>query len=156
MPYKRIDLAVRAFSRINVPLKVFGVGPELGRLLALAKPNVEFLGKVSDEQKKKLFADCIAYVNPQIEDFGITAVEAMACGRPVIAYRGGGTAETVREGETGKFFDEQIWEDIADKVIRFRPEQYDSEIIRKQAEKFSVDRFKDEIKKYIDEILSQK
>jgi len=129
VPYKKINLAVQAFSRLGIPLKVFGVGPEINFLKKMAKPNVEFLGKVSNEKKKELFADCIAYLNPQEEDFGITTIEAMASGRPVIAYRAGGATETVIDGVTGEFFDEQIWEELADKIIRFNHHQYNPEII---------------------------
>ncbi|MFA5029557.1 MAG: glycosyltransferase [Patescibacteria group bacterium] len=146
VPYKKIDLAVKAFSRLGIPLKIFGVGPEERRLKRLAnKGNIEFLGKVSETEKKELFANCLAYLNPQEEDFGITAVEAMASGRPVIAFRAGGATETVREGETGEFFEEQIWEELADKIIRFRPETYNSERIRERAKKFDVEIFKEKI-----------
>ncbi|MEK7653133.1 MAG: glycosyltransferase [Patescibacteria group bacterium] len=149
VPYKRIDLAVKAFSRLNIPLKIFGIGPEFKHLKSIAKNNVEFLSKVPDEEKRRLFADCIAYLNPQEEDFGITAVEAMASGRPVIAYRAGGATETVREGETGEFFDEQIWEELADKVIRFRPERYNPEKIREHTRQFDVELFKNKIRELV-------
>ena len=151
VPYKKIDLAVAAFSRLGIPLKIFGVGPEMKYLKKLAclrrqaKPNIEFLGKISDETKKKLFADCLAYLNPQEEDFGITAIEAMASGRPVIAYKAGGATETVIEGQTGEFFEEQWWEELADKIIRFNEQKYNPEIIRNHAMNFSIDNFKNRI-----------
>ncbi|MFA4871507.1 MAG: glycosyltransferase [Patescibacteria group bacterium] len=154
--YKMIDLAVRAFARLGIPLKIFGVGPEMKMLKKIAaqgdplKSNIEFLGRISDKQKRWLFANCLAYINPQEEDFGITAVEAMASGRPVIAYRAGGATETVREGETGEFFDEQVWEEIADKVIRFQPEKYQPEKIKEHANQFSVERFKKRIMEVVD------
>lgn len=149
--YKKFDLIVRAFVRLGVPLKIFGVGPEMKYLKKLAtnkasqKNNIEFLGKVTDEQKKWLYANCLAYINPQEEDFGITAVEAMASGRPVIAYRAGGASETVMEGITGEFFDEQIWEDIADKVIRFNENKYNFKRIKEHSEIFSKKNFMEKI-----------
>lgn len=149
VPYKRIDLVVQAFSRLNIPLKIFGVGPELKKLKRQAKSKIEFLGRVSDEEKRRLFADCLAYLNPQEEDFGITAVEAMAAGRPVIAYRAGGATETVKEGETGEFFEEQWWEELADKVIRFQPDKYNPAAIREHAKQFGVERFKEKVLRLI-------
>lgn len=153
VPYKKVDLVVRAFARLGIPLKVFGIGPELARLRRIPqKGNIEFLGKISEKQKRWLFANCLAYINPQEEDFGITAVEAMAAGRPVIAYRAGGATETIKEGETGEFFDEQWWEEIADRVIRFQPEKYDSEKIKAHAENFSLDKFKCRINELIQRV----
>jgi len=149
VPYKKIDLVVKAFSRLGIPLKIFGIGPEIKELKKHATANIEFLGKISDEKKRQLFADCIAYLNPQEEDFGITTIEAMASGRPVIAYRAGGATETVKEGETGEFFDEQWWEEIADCVIRLKPERYNSWAIREHAKQFGVEEFKRKIKELI-------
>ncbi len=149
VPYKKIDLVVRAFSRLGIPLKIFGVGPEEKYLKKIAKSNVEFLGKVSDSQKRWLYANCIAYLNPQEEDFGITTIEAMASGRPVLAYRAGGATETIKEGITGEFFDYQWWEEIADSVIRFKEEKYNSEEIRNHAKGFSVERFRNLIKNIV-------
>jgi len=159
VPYKKIDLVVRAFTRLGAPLKIFGVGSEMKALKKLAeegKGNIEFLGKISDQQKRWLFANCLAYINPQEEDFGITAVEAMAAGRPVIAYCAGGATETIKEGETGEFFDDQWWEDIADKVIRFDSTKYDAEKIRSHAQNFSADKFKEKMKNFVDNIVRQK
>ncbi|MFA5047717.1 MAG: glycosyltransferase [Patescibacteria group bacterium] len=155
VPYKKIDLAVKAFSRLGIPLKIFGVGPEMELLKAMAKSNVEFLGKVNDEQKRRLFADCIAYINPQEEDFGITAVEAMAAGRPVIAYKAGGATETVKDGETGEFFEEQMWEELADKILRFKQEKYNSDAIRRHAEQFSTQKFKENMSRVINNLLNK-
>jgi len=152
VPYKKIDLVVKAFSRLEIPLKVFGVGPELKRLKKMAKKNVEFLERVSDQRRAELYRDCIAYINPQEEDFGITAVEAMASGRPVIAYRKGGATETIIDGVTGEFFDEQIWEELADRVVRFK-DIYNPLAIRAHAEQFSVDNFKRKIQDYISQSI---
>lgn len=104
-PYKRIDLAVEACNWLGTPLKVAGVGPDLDRLRRLAGPTVEFLGRVSDTERKDLMARCRAFIFPGEEDYGLTPLEAMASGRPVVAYRGGGALETVMEGVTGVFFD---------------------------------------------------
>jgi len=150
VPYKKLDLVVRAFSRLGIAVKIFGTGPEMNALKKIAKSNVEFLGKVTDSQKKWLYANCIAYINPQEEDFGITAIEAMASGRPVIAYGAGGATETVIEGETGEFFEDQWWEEIADKVIRFKSDKYNSEKIREHAKQFGIERFKEKIKNIVE------
>jgi glycosyltransferase involved in cell wall biosynthesis len=149
VPYKKIDLAVKAFSRLGVPLKVFGVGPEMKYLKKIAKSNIEFLGKISDEEKANLYANCIAYLNPQEEDFGITAIEAMASGRPVIAYGAGGAVETIIEGKTGEFFDKQWWEELADKIIRFNEKEFDPYFIKNHADDFSVEKFKKKIEEKI-------
>lgn len=149
-PYKRIDLAIKAFNKANIPLKIIGIGEDERRLKKIAKSNIEFLGNVSEKEKRELLSKCLAFINPQEEDFGITAVEAMASGRPVLAYGAGGAKEIIEEGITGKFFEEQTWEDLADTVIRFKPEDYDPYIIKKAAQKFSRQSFKEQIKKFID------
>lgn len=144
--YKRYDYAIKAFNRMRMPLKVFGDGPELKRLKKAARPNIEFLGRVSDEERTRLFQGCRAFLFPQVEDAGITPVEAMACGRPVIAFRAGGALETVVEGVTGEFFDFEEWEAMADKIVRFDESKYDPQAIRQHAEKFSRERFRREIR----------
>ena len=150
MAYKRFDLAVLAFNRLGIPLKIFGTGPEEKKLKELAKPNIEFLGKVKQDDLAKLYQQATAFIHPQIEDFGITAVESMASGRPVIAYAAGGACETVVERKTGKFFDEQTWEALADTVVRFKPEDYNPQEIKAYAAQFSVERFKNEITNLIE------
>ena len=145
VPYKRFDLIVKAFNKLNLPLIIFGTGPELKRLKKIAGKKTKFAGAVSDQEKTKLYRYAIGYINPQIEDFGITAVEAMAAGRPVIAYGKGGAAETIIPGKTGTFIDIQSWEDIGDAVIRFRSESFDPLTIRKHAESFSIQVFENKI-----------
>ncbi|MFH1172898.1 MAG: glycosyltransferase [bacterium] len=155
VPYKRYDLAVQAFNKLGIPLKIFGEGPELAKLKKIAKDNIKFVGKVNDEQLSRLYAQCLAFIHPQEEDFGITAVEAMASGRPVIAYASGGALETVIDGVTGKFFDEQSWEALADTIIRFKPEEYNPQAIREHARKFDVEVFKRKIQDYVTEKIKQ-
>ena len=150
VPYKRFDLVVRAFNKLGIPLKIFGEGPELGKLKAMAKPNIEFLGKISDEKKKELYGKCLAFIHPQEEDFGLMVVEAMAAGRPVIAYPKGGAMETVVEGKTGTFFPDQSWESLAHTIIRFKPEEYRPEEIRAHAAQFDTNEFKNKIRDYIE------
>ncbi|HWA64609.1 MAG TPA: glycosyltransferase [Candidatus Paceibacterota bacterium] len=143
--YKKFDLAIEAFNILGLPLKIAGTGPEFGRLRRLAGPNVEFLGAVSEQRLAELYSRCRALVFPQEEDFGIVPLEAMASGRPVIAYRAGGALETVAEGKTGVFFDDQTVESLAAAVRTFRPEAYDPQICRAQAEKFDTAVFKKKV-----------
>lgn len=148
--YKRYDIAIYAFKRLNMKLKVFGSGPEYKNLRSIAGSKTEFVGEISDKEKADLYKRCIAFIHPQLEDFGITAVEAMASGRPVIAYRGGGALESIIEGKTGIFFDYQDWAGLSDTVIRFEPDNFDPEFIRKHALKFSKEVFQERIKEYVE------
>lgn len=150
VPYKRFDLVVEAFNHLGRKLVIYGDGPELKALKAMAADNVEFIGRVSDEKLAELYQGAKAFINPQVEDFGITMVEAMAAGRPIIAYRAGGAKEIIIPGETGEFFDYQTWEDLADAIVRFQPEQYSSDRIRQRAEEFSLTRFKQDMKNYVE------
>ncbi len=142
VPYKRYDLAIRAFNRLGIPLKIFGDGPEEHKLKAMAKSNIEFLGRVSHEEIRKLYQGCRAFLHPQEEDFGLTPLEANASGRPVIAYAAGGALETVVPGVNGVFFEEQEWESLADAVIRFKPETFKPETVQAHAGQFDVVHFK--------------
>jgi glycosyltransferase involved in cell wall biosynthesis len=150
VPYKRFDLAVSAFNKLGIPLKIFGEGTELKKLKEMAKPNIKFLGKVSDEEKKELYRKCLAFIHPQEEDFGLMVIEAMASGRPVIAFGKGGASETVVDGKTGKLFDDQGWEALAHTIIRFKPENYRPEEIKAHAMQFDATTFKEKIKNYVE------
>ncbi len=146
--YKRFDIAVKAFSELGIPLKIFGEGPEFLRLRALSKSNIEFLGKVDFAKLKELYAGCIAFLHPQVEDFGITAIEAAASGRPVISFSRGGALETVKPGISGIFFGEQTWENLAHAIIRFKPESFNPISIRAHAFSFSRDVFKRKMREF--------
>lgn len=152
-PYKRVDIVVEACVRTGKKLKIFGDGIDLPRLKSLAAGhgNIEFLGRVDDQAKAELYRNCLAFFNPQEEDFGITAVEAMASGRPVIALSRGGARETVINHVTGEFFHEQTAEAIEQLLKRFDPAKYDPEAIRRHAQQFSYERFKGEIKRFIEQ-----
>ncbi|PIY62795.1 glycosyltransferase family 4 protein [Candidatus Uhrbacteria bacterium CG_4_10_14_0_8_um_filter_58_22] len=147
--YKRFDVVIRAFNKLGIPLKIFGEGPSFSALRRMARPNVDFVGKVNERQKAELYARAIAYLHPQDEDFGITPVESMAAGRPVIAYRRGGALETVVDGMTGTFLEDQSWEELANCVIRFEPEKFDPQKIRRHAEQFDTSVFKRRIKDFV-------
>lgn len=149
--YKRFDIIVQAFNKLGLPLKIFGEGPEFENIKSLAKQNVELLGKVTDKELKELYSKAVAFIHPQEEDFGIMAVESMAAGRPVIAYAKGGALETISNNKTGKFFEDQEWESLADTIIRFKPEEYNPYEIKSHACQFDVENFKKRIKNYISE-----
>lgn len=147
--YKRFDLAVHAFNRLGIPLKIFGAGPEEKKLRAMARSNIQFLGKLSDLELRRLYGQALAFVNPQEEDFGMTVVESMASGRPVIAYAKGGALETVIPGKTGVLVDEQAWEPFADAVIRFKPFDYSPHEVKAWAENFSTRRFVERVGAFV-------
>lgn len=155
VPYKRLDLVIKVFNRLQLPLKIFGIGPEYKYLKKIAKPNIEFYGKISENEKAVLFSRALAFIHPQKEDFGITPIEAMSAGRPVIAYGFGGATETILSNETGEFFTQQTWESLLSSVVNFDPYKWDSEKIRLHAQNFSSDKFKNNIKTYTSEHFSQ-
>jgi glycosyltransferase involved in cell wall biosynthesis len=148
-PYKRVDIAVKAFNKLGLKLKIIGTGEEEVHLKKLAKPNIEFLGSLPDVERNRYYSRAKAFINPQEEDFGITVVEAMAAGTPVIAYRAGGATESVTEGVSGTFFDEQSWEALADAVIRFDRKDYNPQIIRNNALQFDSLKFKQNLQQIV-------
>jgi glycosyltransferase involved in cell wall biosynthesis len=153
IPYKRIELIVEAFTKLRLPLKIFGDGRDRSRLERLAGPNVEFLGWVDEPTRRDLFARCRAFVFPGEEDFGITPLEAMAAGRPVIAYGAGGALETVIDGVTGRFFIEPTAAALAAAVAAARTDRYDSLTIRRHAEGYGRAVFLERMRDLIDETI---
>ncbi len=152
VPYKRVDLGVQAFNQLGWPLVVVGRGPEAARLRAMARPNVKFVGEVSDEQLRDYYRRCRALVFPGEEDFGIVPVEVQACGRPLIAYARGGALETVVPGRTGVFFDSQTVEALVPAVRSFDPEAFDPTVIRCHAERFSRRKFHEQVMAFVDSV----
>jgi len=156
-PYKRVDLAVEAANRLGRRLVVVGSGPERARLQKLAGPTVEFAGWRTDAEVADLYARCRALVFPAVEDFGITPLEAMASGRPVIALRQGGALETVvppggTEPPTGVFFDEQTVDGVVAGLREFErdPARFDPKALRRRAEAFDRPIFRERMKSYLD------
>ncbi|OGZ36065.1 MAG: glycosyl transferase [Candidatus Portnoybacteria bacterium RIFCSPLOWO2_12_FULL_39_9] len=149
LSYKRFDLAIEAFNQLGWPLKIIGDGPQRNQLKKLAKSNIEFLGLLTDEKLKNTYAHCRAFIFPQEEDFGIVALEAMSAGRPIIAYRAGGILETVKEGVTGLFFDQQTTECLIETLKKFNRSDFDPRVIRQHALEFDEEVFKERIKEFV-------
>ena len=141
VPYKRVDLAVAAYTKLGHPLKVVGVGSKLPELQATAGPNVEFLGWQSDDAVLELYRTCRMLIFPGEEDFGIVPLEAQACGRPVVAYGRGGALETISDGLSGLFFSEQTVDGLIDGVKRCADQTWDPGAIRQHAEQFGTANF---------------
>jgi glycosyltransferase involved in cell wall biosynthesis len=147
--YKRVRVAVEAFNELGRPLVVVGDGPERRRLEAVARGNVRIVGEVSDRVLRGYYRQCRALVFPGEEDFGMVPVEAQACGRPVIAYGRGGALESVVDGVTGIFFQEQTPETLAAAVRNADDVRWDGATIRRHAQRFSHQRFVTEMIKFI-------
>jgi glycosyltransferase involved in cell wall biosynthesis len=145
IPYKRFDLVVQAANVLGLPLRVVGTGPEEQYLRSIAGPTVKFFGSVSEEQLRRMYAECKALVFPQEEDFGLTAVEVQAAGRPVVAYRAGGALETVVSGRTGIFFTQQTVAALGDAMERAAKTRWVTKSIQKNAERFDLQHFKKQI-----------
>ena len=152
VPHKRIDLLVRAFSRLKLPLVVVGSGPELGRLKTLAAPNIQFLGYESDERTAELLGKARGFVCAAEEDFGIAIVEAQAAGCPVIALGNGGALESILDGVTGLLFAEQSIESIIEAVHGFDKShlRFDPSKAVQNAQRFGKARFLQEFKQFIE------
>lgn len=141
-PYKRTDLIVQACTKLNVPLEVIGRGPDHERLMKLAGPSVTFLTDLNDEQVAEHIEKAHAFLFAAFEDFGITPVEAMAAGIPVIAYKAGGALDYVIDGKTGVFFEEQTVENLINAIQEFQTQIFNPKTIRKHAEQFSPEHFR--------------
>ena len=154
VPYKRVDLIVEAFLMMNdKKLLVVGDGPELNKIKSKASANIEILGYMDSKKLKSLMQGAKAFVFAAEEDFGITVVEAMACGTPVIAFNKGGTAETVIDGVTGILFDSQTPESIKNAVARFEEtvDKFNSLVMTQHSKKFSRAVFEKSMKEYVEQ-----
>lgn len=150
-PYKRIDLVIEVFNRLSLPLIVIGTGPQEAILRKMAESNVTFLGKVSEEVLIEKLSRCRAFIFPGEEDFGIAPIEAMASGRPVIAYARGGALETVVDGVTGLFFKKQTINDLIDAIHRFEKIEFNRHAIRRHAQQFDKEIFQEKIRSFIND-----
>ena len=152
VPYKKIDLIVEAFSQTDKKLLVIGDGPDMAKIKSKAGKNVELLGFASDETMADLMGRARAFVFAAEEDFGITPVEAQACGTPVICFGRGGARETVLDGESGLYFMEQNAKELLAAVAKFEQnyDKFEPAKIRENSLKFSRARFEAEIKSYVE------
>ena len=151
--YKRIDLAVQAATRLGLPLYIAGRGPDEARLRELAGPTVEFLGRVSDAERIRLLQRCSALIVPGREDFWLATVEALAAGRPVLAYARGGSLEIVLKGRTGAFFHEPTVDALVAALRAFDPGAYHSAACRAQARQFDVSAFRHRLRTHLDTLM---
>lgn len=155
IPYKRIDVAINAFNQLpDQKLLIVGEGRDQSALETQAGPNIHFLGRQPRERILELLCGCKAFLFPGLEDFGIAPVEAMSVGRPVIAYRGGGALDTIVPGVTGELFAEQTWESLSTTLAAFDPDAYSPAACRAQAERFSVQGFRQKLLSFLHQVLS--
>ena len=154
-PYKRIDLAVAACTRLNLPLTVIGNGPEHAKLVRMAGPSIQFVTDADDGAIARYFQSAEAFIFPGIDDFGIVAVEAMAAGTPVIAYKAGGAQDFIND-DTGMFFEEQTVSSLTESLQAFDSARYSSKNIQKVAEKFSAEKFRDNMTQALQDLTSNK
>jgi glycosyltransferase involved in cell wall biosynthesis len=155
-PFKKIDLAVHLFNKIGKKLIVIGGGNQLDYLKSIASPNVEIKGYLPDSEVKNYLQNCRAFIMCNEEDFGIAPVEAMACGKPVLAYGKGGTLETVIPGVTGEFFYEQTLQAMEDAIGRLiiNEANYKASTIRNHALNFSKQKFIEGIEKAVSQLTN--
>jgi glycosyltransferase involved in cell wall biosynthesis len=157
-PYKRIDIAIEACNHLKLPLKIIGDGPEEVKLRKLAGKTVEFLGWQTDEIVRRYLSGCKALLFCGVEDFGIVPLEAMASGRPVIAFGAGGVMETVVEGVTGEFFTQQTASSLVEVLLRFEREshKFDSSAIQRHAAKFDKSIFMGNVKDFLNRTMDSR
>jgi glycosyltransferase involved in cell wall biosynthesis len=148
--YKRFDLVIQAFNKLNLPLLVVGEGPELENLKQLTKSQkIHFIPFVEEDELRNLYNGAEALVFPQVEDFGLVAAEAQACGTPIIAFSQGGAREIVEDGVTGVFFHHQTVDDLVMAVKKFLLSSFEEKSMRESAKRFSKTKFKNKIYKIV-------
>lgn len=152
VPYKKIDLVVKTFNLLGLSLVIVGTGSTLNSLQKIAKKNIKFVGLVSDEELAKYYTFCKALIFPQEEDFGITSLEVQSVGKPVIAYKKGGALETVIEGKTGVFFEDQSIESLMKAIKNFEKLQFNPKDLQINAQKFSKEKFKEKFVTLIEQL----
>ncbi len=150
-PYKRTDIIVQACTSLGLPLRVIGRGPDHERLVSIAGPTVEFLTEVTDEEMPAQLASAEAFLFAAEEDFGISPVEALATGTPVIAYKAGGALDYVIEGKTGLFFEKQTSESLMKVLQDFNPKKFDGVEISKHSKLFAEKQFHKKFNKLLTE-----
>jgi glycosyltransferase involved in cell wall biosynthesis len=149
VPQKRFDIAIQACNQLKLPLTIIGSGPITEDLKKIAGPTITFTGRLDHDELVKYAGSSEAFIFPSFEDFGISPVEAMAAGTPVIAYQAGGALDFVIPGKTGEFFNDQTVESLIEVLKNFKPSVYDHADISKFAEKFSSQNFQKSIKEFI-------
>lgn len=155
-PYKKLELAIEAFNKLGKRLVIIGSGPEKKRLESMRKDNIEFKGFIDNDQiVKEYYQNCRALIFPGIEDFGLTPLEAQACGRPVIAFAKGGALESVIEGVSGHFFHEQTCSSLVNAVCEFESMHFSSETLRHRALQYDISIMIRELKKVFNRIFQQ-
>jgi glycosyltransferase involved in cell wall biosynthesis len=151
LAYKRVDIAVEAANRLRIPLKIIGTGRDEKRLKEMAGPTVELLGRLPDDEVVECLQRSRGLIFPGREDFGIVPVEAMACGKPVIAYGQGGALDTVIDGVTGTLFDQQTPDSLMEAIRELDTSEFDPYTIRQHAETFDVSVFRLKMRTFIEE-----
>ena len=148
-PYKKVDLAVEACTKLNIPLTVIGDGPDSNRIKALAGQNIKFINQLNDKEIVQYFTNCKGFIFPGLDDFGIVAVEALSAGTPVIAYKAGGSLDYIEENKNGLFFSEQTTDSLSKALIKFNSMIFDHIKIQESAQMFGSKNFKDSISNFI-------
>lgn len=157
VPYKRVDIAIEAFNKLGLPLKIIGDGTQRKSLQKMAGQNIEFLGQnLTDSQVLGYYQNCRAVLIPGEEDLGLVSLEAQSCGKPVIAFRKGGAEETVIEGKTGEFFFPQDPRVLAKTVLKFEKKSYNKEVCRQNALKFDKKIFQKKFANLIKKLWEKK
>lgn len=154
-PYKRVDLAVLACTRLKLPLMVLGSGPEHDRLTSMAGSCVRFRQNASDEEIVGYLQRANGYIFPMLDDFGIVGAEALAAGTPIIAYKAGGPLDFVEDGKTGIFFEEQSLDALCEALQSFNPSSFNHTYIKKTAERFSVQAFRHDMVSIVAKVTHQ-
>lgn len=155
VPYKRHDLAVIACSKLNLPLTVIGNGPEHDKLVKIAGPTIKFVADANDTDVARCFAETEAFIFPGLDDFGIVAIEAMAAGTPVIAYKAGGALDYVIPGKTGEFFTEQTVESLIQTLKTFNPAGFEEKVLVGSVQAFSQDKFRGNMYNFINNNMTK-
>jgi glycosyltransferase involved in cell wall biosynthesis len=151
--YKRVDIAIKACNELKLPLKIVGEGLDKKALMRMAGPTVEFLGELTDDELCVYYKKCRALIFPGREDFGLTMVEAQFFGKPVVAFRGGGALDIVKEGITGEFFDEPTTASLKQVLKSFDENRYNTKLCRENSERFTFTQFEKDLKGFLNKII---